>query len=1183
MTDERNDASAREERVNRVIADYLEAQRVGQAPDSAELLAQHPDLAAELASFFADREQFERLAEPLRPADKGVAEAPTLAPGGTAPPSPGTTVRYFGDYELLQEIARGGMGVVYKAQQKSLNRVVALKMILSGQLASAADVQRFRTEAEAAANLDHPNIVPIYEVGEHEGQQYFSMKLVEGGSLAEHLPRFAKEPKAAARLLATVARAVHYAHQRGILHRDLKPGNILLDGQDQPHVTDFGLAKRVEGESNLTQSGAIVGTPSYMPPEQATGKKGVISTAADVYSLGAILYELLTRRPPFRAETPLDTLLQVLEQEPERPRTINPGVDRDLETICLKCLQKESERRYASAEALAQDLDRWCAGEPITARPVGRAERLWRWCRRNPAVAALSCLAVLSMVAGTTVSTLFALQVAEEARQAEGHARDARTESRRAKRESERARQNEFSARGNLYLAQMSQAWLSWQAGEVSRVRELLQDQEPKDTGGHDFRHFEWRYLRRLLQGEERTLSGSASPGDQTLAFRPGRSQVAWVEAGQVVLADGKTGRAVRRFPGLSTIVFSPDGKYLAGVTSGTKGVPAITVWDADTGAKQAVHSGGHVCAFSPDSKFLAVGLEGKREKDRPAIQSIRVWEWAVNKEVATLPVPGVSIPIRSVVFSPDGKLLAAAGVDTGRVWEVATKKELWVIRHPVGVKSVLFSPDGKLLAAVGLIDPGWRQSVQVWEVATKKELGVIRGLPVFRVAFSPDSKRLATVGDPVTRVWDAVSGNVLLQLPGHDSLVSNVVFSSDGKLLVTASYDQTVRVWDMTFGRLLRVYRGHAAGIASLAVSADSKRLATIASDRALKLWDLAQDQEARSFLVPMSDDLEGVMSLAFRPGSDQLAVGANGLRVWDLARWRRTYHSRNLADNFRNLLDKRDVYRVAYSADGRRLIRLAKSGEGGLEVSVSTAGNQKPRVLTIKDWSQRDLIDRKGQKSRMFTLGVGSAMAVSPDGRRLAAVRPVDGDKGVELWDLDAAKRLSTLAVGKGADALVFSPDGQRLAVAVSNRSDERTWRVIVKELASGKTAATLPLVKDEMDKPVLAFSADGRQVLSAATKRVYAWDVASGKQVHAFGLNTPFIKAAFSPDGKRLAASGLDGRVTLWDVATGQQLLALPGFRNLIMALTFSPDGTRLAGGGEEGSRVLVKVWDARPLGR
>src|SRR5215470_12859486 len=373
----------REQRLEAVLASCLDALEKGQTLDRQELLARHPEFAAELAEFLDGREQLDRLAAPLR----------------AITPAVGSCVRYFGDYELLEEIARGGMGVVYRARQVSLNRTVAVKMILAGQLASEADVRRFRQEAEAAANLDHANIVPIYEVGEHQGQHYFSMKLVEGGSLADRLsvlsPRISGRD--AAQLVASVARAVHYAHQRGILHRDLKPSNILLDAQGQPHVTDFGLAKRVQADS-VTQSGAIVGTPSYMAPEQARGQKG-LSTAVDVYGLGAVLYECLTGRPPFRAETPVETVLRVLDQDPQRPRAIDPTVDPDLETICLKCLDKEPERRYSSAAELAEDLERWLNGEPIRARPSTAWERTVKWVKRRPAIAGLAAVSMIAAIA----------------------------------------------------------------------------------------------------------------------------------------------------------------------------------------------------------------------------------------------------------------------------------------------------------------------------------------------------------------------------------------------------------------------------------------------------------------------------------------------------------------------------------------------------------------------------------------------------------------------------------------------------------------------------------------------------------------------------------------------------------------------------------------------------------------
>jgi serine/threonine-protein kinase len=275
----------------------------------------------------------------------------------------------YGDYELCEVIGRGGMGIVYKAHQRSLNRTVALKMILRGELATPEDRTRFRTEAQAAAHLEHPNIVPVYDAGEHEGQAYFSMRFVEGQTLAAVLARGPMRPRDAARYLAVISRAVQYAHEHGILHRDLKPSNILIDQKDEPHITDFGLAKRVSGEAAVTgrtATGAIVGTPAYMAPEQVSNRRGTPSRLSDVYSLGIILYEMLTGRPPFQAPTPVDTLLLVLDQDPVRPRLLNPGVDVDLEMICLKCIQKEPELRYPSAGALAADLEAYLHGEALS-------------------------------------------------------------------------------------------------------------------------------------------------------------------------------------------------------------------------------------------------------------------------------------------------------------------------------------------------------------------------------------------------------------------------------------------------------------------------------------------------------------------------------------------------------------------------------------------------------------------------------------------------------------------------------------------------------------------------------------------------------------------------------------------------------------------------------------------------
>src|SRR4051794_34270816 len=375
----------------------------------------------------------------------------TAGPAGAAEAAP-AVIRYFGDYEVHAEIGRGGMGVVYRARQVRFNRPVALKLIRAGVLAGDDELRRFQNEVEAVALLDHPGIVPVYEGGEHDGRRYFSMKLVQGGNLAGRLDSYRDDPRAAAALLAEVAEAMHHAHLRGVLHRDLKPANVLVDDAGRPHVTDFGLAKRVEADAELTETGAILGTPAYMAPEQALGRRGSITTATDVHGLGAVLYSLLTGRAPFGGDSVVDTLTKVKERPPEPPRKFNAKVPRDLEVICLKCLEKDPRRRYSSAQALADDLRAWLENRAIVARPVGPIERTALFVRRQPSLAAAYGLTAAVLALGVFGGSLAWLwRAAEKARTvAEGAKADAlaaRDEEARSRALSEEAREGEASAR----------------------------------------------------------------------------------------------------------------------------------------------------------------------------------------------------------------------------------------------------------------------------------------------------------------------------------------------------------------------------------------------------------------------------------------------------------------------------------------------------------------------------------------------------------------------------------------------------------------------------------------------------------------------------------------------------------------------------------------------------------------
>jgi serine/threonine-protein kinase len=470
MEASRSSVAGREDRLGEILAALLEAQESAEPPDRAAWLARYPE-SAELNEFFVSADRLHSVAAPLRAA----IAVDTPAHQNTVPDgdrsTPERVGQRIGDYEVLEEVGRGGMGVVFKARQQGANRVVALKLLRFDPLGGDEQARRFRNEAEIVAQLDHPHIVPLYEVGEYAGRVYFSMKLLDGGSLADRLSRFAADPRAAARLVADVARAVHFAHQRGVLHRDLKPGNVLLDGDGRPLVTDFGLARRVESDSSLTQSGAIVGTPSYMAPEQAAGAKGAATTAADVWGLGAVLYALLTGRPPFRGETVLETLEQVKGQEPESPRRLNRRVDRDLETVCLKCLRKEPGRRYEAAQELAEDLERWLAGEPVRARRAGPWELAAKWVRRRPALAGLlgvSALAVLGLVTGLVWHN-------DQLRDSADRERNQALEANRQKEEAQKKRAFARRAADRMYT-QVAEKWLASEPGSEKLQREFLEE-----------------------------------------------------------------------------------------------------------------------------------------------------------------------------------------------------------------------------------------------------------------------------------------------------------------------------------------------------------------------------------------------------------------------------------------------------------------------------------------------------------------------------------------------------------------------------------------------------------------------------------------------------------------------------------------------------------------------------------
>jgi WD40 repeat protein len=1016
----------------------------------------------------------------------------------------GMASRSFGDYEILEELGRGGMGVVYRARQVSLNRIIALKLIKAGVLADDVELRRFQNEAEALALLDHPGIVPIHDVGEHGGQKYFTMKLVAGGSLAERLGAYKTDPRAAVTLVVDLAEAVHHAHMRGILHRDLKPANVLIDETGRAHVTDFGLARKLDGDAELTASGAILGTPAYAAPEQTTGRRAAVTTATDVYGLGAILYSLLAGRAPFVGDSVVDVLKRVREHAPGAPRSFNSAVPRDVEVVCLKCLEKDARHRYGSAQALAEDLRAWLDNRPIAARPVGALVRSWLWCKRRPALAGmLAALALLLL--GTTIFLIaYARLQADQARIERTLLKAAVT-------------QNERNAR-LAYDSAMRLAWSDWQDGNSGGALELLAATRPLRDRPDRLRGFEWFYLDRLCNTALWTYAPAELKG-QSIAFGPDGTWIALARLGRdvkrcdITVLDASTGRELRTIPAnrssSSGVAVSPDGATIALGSAGG----AVLLLDAKTGRVTHELIGHRIeitqLSFGGGGRLLAsLGTISSRGEVK---SELKIWDVAKHKEARSVASRDYTY---GIAFSRDARRIATASGAALQVWDVASGRVVWKVPATGSFTSVAFAPDGRLLAASSV--RGW---IGLWDASTATRGGVLSGHrgEIQTIRFSPDGRRLASGGqDGIVRIWDISSERVELELRGHQRDVWDLAFAPDGRRLVSVS---------------LR--------------------------DGAVKLWDADRRQESVDLVIggKSSDptlDPSSSYGLAFQPEGRTLIMARSGAKkgaveMWDVERQARVLSLEYPAAKDRSLIGVSTMTGVLATVDEQGSIVLRNLATGAM---IHTLNSSKgTRVVAFSpDGSLLAGGVENSPEIRVWEIGTGrvvellrghtaaiQCLGFSGDGRTLASG---SGDDTVRIWEL-SSHRVRPVFVYRGHSApiacVAFSRDGKLVASAAFEEK-KRSGAIHLWNATTGELRQVFHGHSSFARR--MALLPDGRRLASLGDEgQLKIWDFESGQELLSLAAHEGGgAGLAVSPDGRRIATSGWEGDVRIWDAGAG-----------------------------------------------
>jgi WD40 repeat protein len=954
------------------------------------------------------------------------------------------------------------MSVVYRAVDMTVGRTVALKVLRISGHAPEESIERFRIEMRAIGRLNHDCVVPIYDVGEECGHHYLVMRHFPEGSLAACLRAAPLPDRRAAALMARVARAVESLHGLGVIHRDLKPSNILLDGDGHPHVGDFGLAKILGEDPELTRDAAVLGTPSYMPPEQATDPAHA-REAADVYSLGATLYCALTGRPPFQSADPIETLRQVRDLDPQPPRRLNPSISLDLEVICLKCLEKDPRLRFDGARELAEELERFARGEPIRTRPPSIPGRIARLASRRPLAAALLGLVVVLATATFAAVTLSWLQAEQGRRRLE---RDA-------------------------YFDHVALAAEALTGNRVDRAERWLKDCPVPLRG------WEWRVLWRLCHESPTTLPGPDTPL-RTLAFRPDSSGLVGIgRRGYARAWDLATGRSLETLPGLPEDVGVRDMAWMApkgnadciavGFEDGS-----VRIWvQGERGwslrplggrHQQAVH---RLAAHAQSGRLLSVGDDGR----------ILSWDVATGRSAV---LAALGRPLWDVAISPDGESYSVTG--EGR--------RVWLGRFGAGAPPVLgeingtgmalaFSPDGRTLASGEASG-----SIILWDVdrsAENRELeGHLDGIT--GLAFSPDGLRLASGGDDaLVKLWDTTDGREVLSLKAAGP-VEAVDFSPDGRYLAATTDGGPATVWDASPAPEPRlphpeVLSGHEGTIVTLAVSARGERIASGGNDGTVRLWDAARGES--TVLATGARHPSKINAVSFRDDGHFLAAGGRDhlIWIWDA-------RSGELAGHLEGHRDW--VGALAYGPDGRSLASADQTGRvllWDLEtqgVAPRELGRCPDGVYALAFHPGGDLVAAAGEDRVIWLLDrrgsppaplEGHASSVvdlsfSPDGRLLASA---GSDRAVIVWDLGSRKMRYRLEAHAGRVwGVAFSPDNQTLATAGADRA-VRLW-----DVETGRKR--LELRGHEGHVCAVAFSPDGRFLASAGGDRtVRLWPAA------------------------------------------------------------------------------------------